>query len=244
MLLKKLSRLFFALLKKINFLFLFFFIFFLTLFMISALFKIEIIEIEKESFPNDFKEILTAQLKDKNLLFLSEKEEEEKIKNNYSYVQEIVIKKKFPNRVFVKIDFYSPVAVIKNNRDFFLLSYDGRILQTTKKPFSLFPLINYYQLINGYLYKTGDWLDFIDIRKCLNIIEELNKLNLKIDTVDIKNEDMLLFTLREGHEIVFTSKKEIEKQIFSVPIILRQLKIEGKKFKRIDVRFDKPIIKF
>ena len=240
---KKLFQSFFRLLKKISPFFLFF-LFLFSFLCIYHFFQVKVIEIEGEFSLIDFKSVLANRLKNKNLLFLSEKEEEKKIKNNYPYVEEVFIKKSFPDKIFVQIKFYSPMAVIKNSQGFFILSSDGRILQTVREKRVLLPTINYYQLINSLVYKTGDWLDFYDLKVSLKLIKKMEDLNLKINTVDIENQDMILFNLNDNQEIVFTSKKEVEKQFFPIPIILRQLKVEGRKFKRIDVRFDKPIIKF
>jgi len=240
---KKLFPSFFLLLKKINFFFLFFAFFFIYLF-IDYFFQIKVIEIEGKSSLIDFQSILTNELKNKNLIFLSEENEEKKLKDNYSYVKNVLIEKRLPNQIFIKIEFYSPAAMIKNNQGFFLLSFDGRILQTVSEKNSFLPMINYYQLINRLVYKTGDFLDFNDLKVSLQLLKKIEELNLKVETIDIKNEDMILFNLKDNQEIIFTSKKDIEKQFFPIPVILKQLKIEGRRFKRIDVRFDKSIIKF
>jgi len=240
---KKSFQLFFLLLKKINFFFLFFIFFFIYIF-IYYFFQIKVIEIEGKSSFIDFKSILVNELKNKNLIFLSEKNEEKKLKDNYSYVKNIFIEKKLPNRIFIKIEFYSPLAIIKNNQGFFILSSDGRILHNVSGKKNFLPMINYYQLINNLIYKTGDFLDFNDLKISLQLLEKMEDLNLKVETIDIKSEDMILFNLKNSQEIIFTSKKDIKKQFFSVLSILKHLRVEGKKFKKIDARFDKIIIKF
>ena len=45
-------------------------------------------------------------------------------------------------------------------------------------------------------------------------------------------------------EIIFRNKKEKELQDYQLEFIIRQFKIEGKEFKKIDLRFDRPIISF
>jgi len=241
--LKKLLLSFFPFLKTISFFSLLFFTTLIILRYFNQFFQIKVVELEKKS-TIDFQTILKERLKEKNWLFFSEKNEEKKIKDDYPYIKNILIEKKFPDKVVVKIDLYYPIAGIKTNDGFFILSSDGRILQKNKKLDPSLPLINYYQLINSLIYKTGNSLDFNDLKISLKLLEELKKINIKINTIDIKNEDMILFNLDDKKEIVFTSRKEIEKQIFPILIILKQIKVEGKKYKRIDVRFDKPIIKF
>ena len=41
-----------------------------------------------------------------------------------------------------------------------------------------------------------------------------------------------------------SNKKEKELQDYQLEFIIRQFKIEGKEFKKIDLRFDKPVIAF
>ena len=47
-----------------------------------------------------------------------------------------------------------------------------------------------------------------------------------------------------GRKITMSSKKNIDQQISSLQRILRELTIEGKSFKSIDFRFEKPIVEF
>lgn len=50
--------------------------------------------------------------------------------------------------------------------------------------------------------------------------------------------------LESGEEIMFSAKKDIQTQVSSLQLILSRLKIEGKRFLRLDMRFDKPVIVF
>jgi len=242
MFLKKLLKLFFPILKKLSLFFLLFLVFLFTLFFFWEFFKIKTIRIETDFSSNNITGL--DQLKEKNIFFLRTKKLEEKLKEDNSFIKAVSIKKLFPNSLLIQIEFYSPLALVKNNHGYyFILSSDGRILSSIKKKNNL-PLINYYQLINNSIYSTGDWLDLFDIKVALNLTEKLQSINLKINSIDIINEDMILFNLEGAKEVVFTSKKEPEKQFFPISIILKQLKIEGREFKRIDVRFDKPIVSF
>lgn len=56
------------------------------------------------------------------------------------------------------------------------------------------------------------------------------------------SDSAILIRLKEGEEIVMTSKKSITSQISSLQFILSRLTIEGKKFSHLDFRFERPII--
>lgn len=45
-------------------------------------------------------------------------------------------------------------------------------------------------------------------------------------------------------EVIINSNKDIIEQMSSLQLILTQLKIEGKSFKRLDFRYQKPVISF
>lgn len=50
--------------------------------------------------------------------------------------------------------------------------------------------------------------------------------------------------LKEGGEVIIDRNRDINSQLSSLQLILSKLKIEGKALKRLDFRFEKPIISF
>ena len=50
--------------------------------------------------------------------------------------------------------------------------------------------------------------------------------------------------LDKDSEVIIDPKKDVETQLSSLQLILSALKIEGKAFKRLDFRYQKPIISF
>jgi len=241
---KRLLKQFFLWLKKISLFFFFVFFFLVGLFLWYNFFKIKVIKIETDSQLTNLLGI--DNLKDKNIFFISENKEEKRLKEINPQIKQISIFKKYPKTLNIYIKIYTPTALIKSNQGFLVLSEDGRILFTLKKKenYSFLPFINYYQLINQAVYKVGDWIDLKDIKISLILLNQLKTFNLMIKDIDIVNEDMILFKLRDEKRLLFTSKRDWQKQVFSVSLILKHLKLEGKQFKQIDVRFEKPIIKF
>lgn len=53
-----------------------------------------------------------------------------------------------------------------------------------------------------------------------------------------------LVKLEGTGEVVIDPGKDLDKQLSSLQLILKQLKIEGKTLKRLDFRYEKPIITF
>ena len=73
--------------------------------------------------------------------------------------------------------------------------------------------------------------------------EEDLKLRL-FEPVEVKymGEENLQVKLREGVVVNFSLRKEREEQFDSLQVILDRHRIEGKPVKRIDLRFDKPVV--
>lgn len=85
--------------------------------------------------------------------------------------------------------------------------------------------------------------------------KDQTSINLKIEKIlkekkisykSIITSPDLSFVIRldKDHEVIIDSNKDIDSQLSSLQLILTQLKIEGKTFKRLDFRFQKPIISF
>lgn len=49
-------------------------------------------------------------------------------------------------------------------------------------------------------------------------------------------------TLKDGGEVIITDDKDLDGQLASLQRIAAQLTMEGKKIKRLDLRFDRPVL--
>jgi hypothetical protein len=54
--------------------------------------------------------------------------------------------------------------------------------------------------------------------------------------------DRILVTIPDNGEVTLSSKKNLNQQISSLQVIKLRLTMEGKRFSRLDLRFDKPVI--
>lgn len=78
-----------------------------------------------------------------------------------------------------------------------------------------------------------------------NSIEEiLKRSNIHFEKVETATDSSYLVFLKDDGQVSLSTKKDIQLQVSSLQVILSRLTIEGKKFKRLDLRFDKPIIEF
>ncbi len=231
-------------LNKLKFFLFFFFLcllFFLILFFINQFFLIKKIELISE------RKFLLAnrdELINNNLIFINQDVIAKKIVSENSLLRQVVVDKVWPATLKVTVYFYEAIAALIVNQGFLNLSADGRILSKIKDGQPSLPIINYYQKLNGNSFQTGDWINYKDIKQTLFFIDKLRQINLSPLTIDIKGQDMLVFNLESDKKIIISNKKEKELQDYQLKLIIRQFKIEGKEFKKIDLRFEKPVITF
>lgn len=71
---------------------------------------------------------------------------------------------------------------------------------------------------------------------------QLSGKNISFNFPLVATESGILANLSEGGEVIFSFEKDFNLQISSLEMILSRLKQEGKKVKKVDFRFDKPIV--
>ena len=236
LLMKFLNKLKFFLFFSLLCLLFFFILFFINQFFLIK--KVELISDKKFLLANK------GELINKNLIFINQDKIAKKIIQENSLLKTAVVDKIWPATLKVNVYFYEPIAALIVSQGFFNLSVDGRILSKIKDGQSSLPIINYYQKLNSNSFQTGDWIDYKDIQQTLFFIDKLGQINLMPLTIDISGQDMLVFNLNDDKKIVFSIRKEKESQNYQLELIIRQFKIEGKEFKKIDLRFNKPVIEF
>jgi len=70
---------------------------------------------------------------------------------------------------------------------------------------------------------------------------KLKKTKIEYENLKYIDNSYQFQILGEG-EVTISTKKDVDSQLSSLQLTLRQLKIEGKRFKSLDFRFDKPVI--
>lgn len=72
----------------------------------------------------------------------------------------------------------------------------------------------------------------------------LGESNISFSEVKSSTGSSILVTLVNGGTVLFSSKKSFKEQVSSLQPILSRLTIEGKRFKNLDLRFDKPSVTY
>lgn len=88
----------------------------------------------------------------------------------------------------------------------------------------------------------GAALAFIDPKQEMK--KKVEEVGVKVVNINTSNAKYYELDLEDGEQIIFSTSKDLKLQVASLQLVLNRLTIEGKKFKRLDFRFDKPVITF
>jgi len=72
----------------------------------------------------------------------------------------------------------------------------------------------------------------------------LEKSGIAFTSVQNAKDSTYLVNLKDGGQVIITQNKNVQNQISSLQLILSRLTIEGKRFKSLDFRYDKPVVVF
>ena len=160
------------------------------------------------------------------------------------WLKKVTLTEIYPHTLSLTLEKNQPVSDLKVGNGFFLLSREGVIIAKSKKHRDKFPIIRYFQKFDYLNFQVGDKISYKDILFSLNFASIVNNLGYKINSIDIDSKGMIALNLTEGgKKIIFSSEKSGEEQSYEVKLVLERFRIEGKDFRSVDLRFNKPIIK-
>src|SRR3989344_279061 len=221
---------------------------FFSFLLINNYFQLKTIQVEGEKVYNKLSGL--ESLKGSNLLFLSPQFIKETITNSNPAIVIEDITKEYPDKIYINIKSLEQLAQLKLNIGFAQLSENGKIIKKIKEKDKNLPIINFYQKFDYYQLNVGEDLDHKEVTTALFLLKRCYDLDLKIESIDISGLSIIVFNLKDppageaGKKIYFSGEKERENQANELETLLIQFKIKAQNFKVLDLRFDKPIVKF
>lgn len=79
-------------------------------------------------------------------------------------------------------------------------------------------------------------------KKAFSLEKLLTDSDIEFSSVVFRSPSTYLVKLKEDGEAILSVNKDFKEQIASLQAVIKQLTIEGKRFVKIDFRFDKPVI--
>jgi cell division septal protein FtsQ len=210
---------------------------------------------ERGICPSDIYGDLSSLAIGQHLIFVPEKRINAAITDRYPFVKGIKIIKKFPPELQFNLFTREPLAAIVKQlqfsqseasasadqswltgNEYFLVDEEGYILR--KDNITDLPLILVQELPSESI---GQQVGQKAVLKALEIITGL-KLNLFEPEVALVNDFNIEFKLKDKVKVIFSAFDSTDSQINPLQFILSRAKIEGRKIRQIDLRFDKPVV--
>ncbi len=176
-----------------------------------------------------------------NLLLFRTADAEKTLLMNNAQLQTVIVQKKYPDQLVIYPNWSNSLVQLKVAAGFFLLDESSKINLKKKAITHDLPVINYYQLLNYSSYQSGEIIDFSDIKTTLFLLNKLRSAGLFVNSVDINGADMIALDLGQK-KLIFSSEKDVGLQWQQMWEIYKQFRISGKEFRRLDFRYDRPII--
>lgn len=179
---------------------------------------------------------ILEKTKGQNIFLVNEKELAQKLASSDIKIKEVSVKKEFSGKLLVNIQSRQALAIIPWGNKFFLVDKEGFIFDEKEQSVGL-PIFNLGLQNIGVGSRIDD--------KENNILLILGALAGKeeIKSIETREEEI---QMKLGGEILvlFPTTNEINAKIDSLQMILKRLRIEGKKPTKIDLRFEKPVVTF
>lgn len=213
----------------------------LLYFLLGDFFKITQINCEKGDFScSDQEKILINDFQGENIFLVKTQNKIELIKKNFPKIGQVIVTKKIPHTLLIKIILRNPIASFtQDEKNWYLVDDQGYLFDTlTFKPKDL-PQV--YFSASAAPISQGEIKEPI-LLQSLSLIKSLKTNFVHLDKIMINNNDSWSLLLTEGTIATISARKDINLQVDSLQFILRQSKIEGDLPLTIDLRFDKPVV--
>lgn len=171
----------------------------------------------------------------RNIFLISEDKLTNDIKNKFNCPTEVKIEKKFPSTL--KIEVIDSQPVVKIAQTIFSATESGEITKNEdpNNPTLYLPI---EKLEIGQ--KITDEITLMAIK----IASQLSKSDLAVANIRLASDQNIAVYNYDGVVTIFSSKKDISRQLDSLQQVLSMAKIDATKIAKIDLRFDKPIVEF
>lgn len=226
----------------------------LVIFLIrSDFFNIKYIDVKLDKIAcaeaNQIKD--SSGLLGQNIIFLDSKKAKENIKNKFICVRDTTLSRHFLNKISLAVSGRTPVAILrlaeasssssieeiatpsaKPGMDAFLVDDEGVIF--SKDGQGSLPNI----FFTDQTISLGEKLENIN---SLKIIDRVKMLAVEPQNAVVADNILIIFS---SPKVVFRLDEKIDIKLASLQLILQTAKIDDKRLEFVDLRFDKPIVKF
>lgn len=193
--------------------------------------------IDENECPPELKSPLTDYFLGKNIFLVGIRDLEKDLGEKYPWIEKQTAVKIFPDRLDFRFTNRQILAAIAGD-SFALVDESGLVVKISKSSGD-YPVVS---LLSKVSIALGQRIDQPSLAETLQILKHLRLRLLEPKRAEIGPPGKITIWFRDGSQAVFSSENDIIRQLDSLQLILNRTKMEGKQFKKIDLRFDKPVI--
>lgn len=228
--------------KKLLYIILFCAIFgFIIFIFVSGFFDVKFIICQKDEFlcSNKEQDLFSTAI-GKNIFFVDSKKLADSAKLKNIGLSTIQISKKIPNKIYVNLKSRTAFALLTVGSNSYLTDKDYFVFAKSDGNAYNLPIIdlqaNGLPVVGTYAGEKA--------KKAIQLAGILKTFFIPFSKITLdKNGNLTMYG--GGFQAIFSDKKDFDTQVISLQLILRSSKIKESnqsKLKKIDLRFDKPIV--
>ncbi|MCQ9208280.1 MAG: cell division protein FtsQ/DivIB [Omnitrophica bacterium] len=164
------------------------------------------------------------------------------IKAKQPQIQDVLVRKQFPNKLLIVVQERKPVAVIISGSSY-LVDAEAFVLPFETRYKDLPKVIG----VHPRQFKVYSQTHSLRLKRALNLVAELKKAKIypayRVLEVDVRQYSDVAFYLEDGIEIKM-GNGDFARKVLLLKEILAQLKAKGSMPKYIDMRFGDPVVKY
>lgn len=206
---------------------------------VSSFFKVQEIKLafveSKRLDKTAVEEALKNEAQGKNILFLNTRLVEKNLKQKFLPLDSVKFKKDLPKRLEVEIKEREPLLRVMIGESTFLADKNGLLFAMSSLDEKI-PLVVIEEKLN-----LGSYIDSKGVVFILQVLTSINPES--VQEVSFQEESVIKLRSYET-DIYFTLEKEVAEQLMTLSVLEESYKIKGKRLKRIDLRFDRPVISY
>ena len=207
----------------------------------SDYFKIDSVEISgTQSFVSqtDLQEVVRNKVEGEAIFKINNRDLKRTLKDIFQGAKNIKVKKKYPSTISIEVFERVPLALVYNDPsgDLYMVDDEGYVLGIVEEGKTNLSRIRYEGDIG-----VGLFVDKQMVPVYLELIGALNEEKVYASSMSFSQNYVIIY-LPEGVELLIGNEKDKLTSVKTATTLLKQLQLEGKKVKKIDLRYDKVIV--
>lgn len=198
---------------------------------------LERISYGEKSVGTDTKRFFKEQLKGKNLITLDTLKVSARAVSNFPVIESATIEKKFPREVQVFLTERSPLAIISARNGNFVVDKNGQVFCEAGEN-TILPKVLFKDNLN-----IGDLVSAKNIVARIRLLSALKEKSIPVSEVSVA-ESSISALIKNGPSAIFEIDSDFSELVSLLKQIILKYRIEGKDLRKVDLRFQNPVVSF